>query len=143
MEEYEKFKYLTVPTILKPNDLRVCRVSHDNDLDDDKIVDCGGIDCDDCVLSSENRGIAEIYIQTKGKHTPLTKCFNKESDMNISDNILIVFEKSEDAKKVANRFGKQYGDTDRDLLALKRDKKDLLAIIKDEEEAAEPVIDNR
>ena len=59
----------------------------------------------------------------------------KENNMNISDNILTVFEKSEDAKKVANRFGDQYGNTDRDLLALKRDKKDLLAIIKDEEEA--------
>jgi hypothetical protein len=58
----------------------------------------------------------------------------KENNMNISDNILTVFEKSEDAKKVANRFGDQYGNTDRDLLALKRDKKDLLAIIKDEEE---------
>ena len=60
----------------------------------------------------------------------------KENNMNISDNILTVFEDSATtAGKVAKRFGSEYGDTTRDLLALKRDKKDLLAIIKDEEEA--------
>ena len=59
----------------------------------------------------------------------------KENNMNISDNILEVFENSKDAKKVAARFGSEYGDTTRDLLALKRDKDDLLAIIEAEEKA--------
>ena len=47
-----------------------------------------------------------------------------------------VFEKA-DMKKVQTRFGAQYGDTDRDLLALRRDKTDLLKIIKEEREEAE------
>ena len=59
-----------------------------------------------------------------------------EDKMNISDNVFEVFNK-EDMKKVQERFGAQYGDTDRDLLALKRDKTDLLKIIKKEEEAAD------
>jgi hypothetical protein len=62
----------------------------------------------------------------------------KEETMNINDNVLEVFkEDAVLAGKVAKRFGSQYGTTDRDTIALKRDKKELLAIIKaDEEEAA-------
>jgi hypothetical protein len=67
------------------------------------------------------------------------KLINKpktEDNMNISDNIAEVFENTKEAKKVAARFAGQYGNTDRDLLALRRDKKDLLAIIKKEEDEA-------
>jgi hypothetical protein len=60
-----------------------------------------------------------------------------EETMNINNNVLEVFENSKDAKKVANRFGDQYGTNDRDTLALRRDKKDLLAIIKAEEDEAD------
>jgi hypothetical protein len=60
-----------------------------------------------------------------------------EDKMEISNNIFEVFDKT-DMKKVQERFGDQYSpNSDRDLLALKRDKKDLLAIIKKEEEEAE------
>lgn len=64
------------------------------------------------------------------------KTKKENNNMDISDNILEVFENSKDAKKVAVRFKGQYGDTDRDLLALRRDAKDLLAIIKKEEDEA-------
>jgi len=57
----------------------------------------------------------------------------KEETMNINDNVLEVFENSKDAKKVAQRFGDQYGTTDRDTIALNNDKKKLLAIIEAEE----------
>ena len=67
---------------------------------------------------------------------PTTKT-TKEKTMNINDNVLEVFENSKDAKKIAIRFGAQYGITDRDTLALKRDKKELLAIIAAEEKEAE------
>ena len=61
----------------------------------------------------------------------------KEETMTINDNVLEVFkEDAVMAGKVAKRFGTQYGTEDRDALALKRDKKDLLAIIKAEEEEA-------
>ena len=56
--------------------------------------------------------------------------------MEISKNILEVFENSKDAAKVAERFRGQYWDSDRDLLALERDKEDLLAIIAKEEAQA-------
>ena len=137
----EEFKNYQVPKILKPNDLRVCRTVERGDLDDDEIVNCDSIiDCDKCVF--KYRAIAEEYIGTKGKHIPLNECFNKENKMNISDNILEVFEDSATmAGKIANRFGSEYGDTTRDLFALKRDKKDLLAILKAEE--AETKKDNK
>ena len=58
----------------------------------------------------------------------------KEEAMNINDNVLEVFkEDAVMAGKISKRFGSQYGTIDRDTLALKRDKKDLLAIIKKEE----------
>lgn len=99
---------------------------------DDGTLGVGGIQ--QCVATADFQ-LAEEYLQTKGKHIPLNECFNKESNMNISDNILTVFEDSATtAGKIAKRFGSEYGDTTRDLLALKRDKKDLLAIIKAEEE---------
>jgi hypothetical protein len=60
----------------------------------------------------------------------------EEVEMNIGKSFIKVFK--EDAELAANmseRFGSQYGETERDLLALKRDKKELLAIVKAEEDA--------
>lgn len=59
----------------------------------------------------------------------------EETTMNISDNFVEVFDSSAKlAKKMAVRFGEQYGDTDRDLIALERDKGKLMAILEAEEE---------
>lgn len=131
----EKFMGRDVPIIIKTNYLRVCRVVGIEDLDDDNTVNCDDVDCDECVF--KDKSIAEKYIKTKGKHIPFNECFNKENKMNISDNILTVFEDSATmAGKIANRFGSEYGDTTRDLLALRRDRKDLLAILNAEEDEA-------
>ena len=58
----------------------------------------------------------------------------EEKTMDINKNVLQVFkEDAELAGKIAKRFGSQYDTTDRDTIALKRDKEQLIAIIKDEE----------
>jgi hypothetical protein len=82
----------------------------------------------------------ECY-QPYGKHIgsecrqETTNNIKGEDKMEISNNIFEVFNK-EDMKKVQTRFGTQYGDTDRDFLALRHDKDSLLKIIKEEEAAA-------
>ncbi len=87
-----------------------------------------GHDCSGASKSSHGQWVPVSHLET-------TK--EEESNMNISDNIAEVFESStKTAKKVAARFGDQYGNTDRDLLALKRDKPELLAIIAEEEKEA-------
>lgn len=61
-----------------------------------------------------------------------------EETMDYSDNFAEVFDGSAKlAKKMAARFGKQYGGNDRDLIALERDKGKLIAILEREEDPKE------
>lgn len=71
--------------------------------------------------------------QSRSIQSANNQTIKEERTMEISDNILEVFPDSQDAKKVAKRFGEQFGDNDRDRLDLINHKDALLKIIKDEE----------
>jgi hypothetical protein len=134
VENVEKYKDLYIPVERKEGALKRCA---------GRTYGCGeGVECPSvmledgcgsCIAGNDHRDILKEYLNEGGKDV---REKTKENNMNISDNILTVFEDSATtAGKIAKRFGGEYGDSTRDLLALKRDKEDLLKIIKDEEEA--------
>jgi len=123
-KDVSEFKGRVVPIIIKPNSLRACRVPGSNDLDDAGIVDCDDMDCDDCVFFKDT-DIAKEYIRTRGRYTPLNKCFNKENNMN--KNISDVFEKTKEALLVEKHLGNQIGTNFIDGLILADKKTEVLA----------------
>lgn len=70
--------------------------------------------------------------------TKQTKTKKENKSMEIGKSFIKVFKSdAELALKMSDRFGAQYSNSDRDQIALERDKKQLLSIVEAEDEAAE------
>jgi hypothetical protein len=99
----------------------------------DGYIDTGHT-CYNYCKDSMGRWVKNTYLR---KITKQTKTEKENKDMEIGKHFMVIFkEDAELAVKMTKRFGYQYSGDDRDLIALKRDKKDLLAIVKAEEDEA-------
>jgi hypothetical protein len=142
LSEYGKFEGKYVPNDLNKDMMQEGYSEDKEDVcegyEQNKDHECDAILCEDCLLGGENKSLFEAYMSQHYGHIKPTTKTTKENNMDINRNVLEIFkEDAVLAGKIANRFGDQYGTTDRDTIALERDKEDLLAIIKAEEDAEE------